>query len=513
MRELVLKKEGDSLKAFLLEKRHLVEYHELSLGFSYAIGDILLGEVVQIVKGLNAAFVNVGLSREGFLHYSDIGEGFFYQRAYLEAIRREKAFPSLSFSETSLPKEGKITDCLSVGDWVLVQIVKEMSDTKGPRLTTQISLTGQGLILLPFSSEIGISQRILDPQQRQRWREILRSFYRFPYGIILRTNGQYLSESDLQEEYERLIEQWEKALEKLLWAAPPAKIMGSDSLLNTLLREQVGPLLQAIYTDSVEVYEEVQEYLRTQSSFLSPSLRLHYRRKGIPFELEKSLRLSLGRTVTLPNGAYIVIEHTEALHVIDVNSGSLPAQVASPEEIILQTNLLAAQEIARQLRLRDIGGIIVVDFIDMKSPAHRQLVYERLCEAMKMDRAKHVILQMSEFGLVQITRQRRRPPVELPETAPCPTCKGSGYLLHPQLPLDRIEVQLQYWSGQFPRSLLELHMHPLLAAYWRAHFYCRGGTWLWGLVPHRWLRMEENIDIPIGRGILYAGGKMIATLE
>ncbi|MCX7606678.1 MAG: Rne/Rng family ribonuclease [Bacteroidia bacterium] len=514
MRELVLTKQGDSLRAFLLEQRHLVEYHEMTGGGAYALGDIFLGEITQVIKGLNAAFVQLGLPREGFLHYSDIGCSLPIQRVYIEALRRGHSPPEqLPLPDSALPKEGSITDYLQPGDWLLVQVVKEMSDTKGPRLSTQLSLTGQALVLLPFSPEIGISQRITDPLQRQRWREELRSFYRPPYGMILRTTGQFLPPQELQIEYEKLISRWETLLKRLSGQRPPYRLSENPSPLVNILQEYLSPPPKVIHTEDEKIYVELQQYLQEHTLPTPPILRLHRKRESLEsfLDLERTSRLLLGRTVTLPNGGYIVIEHTEALHVIDVNSGSLPAQGRPPEEIILQTNLLAAQEIARQLRLRDLGGIIVIDFIDMRSAEHRQRVYERLCEAMKTDRAKHIVLPMSDFGLVQITRQRRRAPTELEEVFSCPTCYGSGKLTHPDILPLRIETQLRYWGSQYPRASLQAKVHPMLLAYWKTR-YPHKDSWIWNLIPHRWLKIEAHAELPLSQALLFIEGHQIATI-
>lgn len=513
MRELFLSKQGETLKAFLVEERQLVEYQVAGEPGSYRLGDIFLGQVTRVIQGLNAAFVQIGLEREGFLHYSDLGWSLPTQRAYLHALRAGQPPPAkLPLAESPPPKEGDIGQFLQPGDWILVQVVKEMSDTKGPRLSAQLSLTGQGLVLLPFSPEVGLSQRILDPALRQQWRERLQTFLRPPYGVILRTQGQHLPLSALQAEYEHLIQKWETLLRRMERRIPPLRLSENSSPLQPLLQDYLSPPPERIHTNDPILHQELQEHLKQIPLPVPPALRLHRARDtNNPFhELERIARTLLGRTVTLPNGGYIVIEHTEALHVIDVNSGSVAAQSISPEEIALQTNLLAAKEIARQLRLRDLGGIIVVDFIDMRSPENRKLVYERLKEAMQTDRAKHAVLPMSEFGLVQITRQRRRPPIELLEAQNCPVCQGTGRVTDTNLFLERIATQLRFWSGKYPRAVLTLRVHPLLLSHWHAPSH--KSPWLWHLLPYRWLRVEADPHLPFGQALLYIEGKLIATL-
>lgn len=515
MRELILTQERDKLRAYVLEHHQLVEYYEVGGEAAYSLGDIFLGRVTQVVRGLNAAFVDIGLAREGFLHYSDLGSGFPLQQAFLRGLRRGQWSPGDQLGHFPPPaREANITDYLQVSDWILVQVVKEMSETKGPRLSAQVGLTGQALVLLPFSTEIGVSHRISDPALRHRWKEHLRQLYRSPYGIVLRTQGQYLSLAEVTAEYERLIQRWEAQLQALLGKNPPCRLIEENTPFSALLQELLSPPPHAIHAVEAELHRKVSSYLQAHSPPVSPQVCLGLRKT--PFtsvvELDRMERQLLGRTVTLPNGGYLVIEHTEALHVIDVNSGSLAAQGKLPEETILQTNLLAAQEVARQLRLRDIGGIIVVDFIDMRQPEHRQLVYERLREAMKADRAKYAVLPMSEFGLVQITRQRRRLPVERPEEHRCPICKGSGRLAYPEKPLDDIRAQICHWGACYPKMPLTLRAHPSLLAYWRS-LYPGTGSWLWNLLPHRWLRIEPSQEVPPLRGLLLdSAGRLLAEV-
>lgn len=515
MRELVLTREEGNLQAYLLEGRTLVEYYETRAASSYALGDVFLGEVTQVVRGLNAVFVNLGLPKEGFLHYSDIGGELRVQQAFLSALRQKKPPPDLSaLPITSLPKDGNIADFLHVGDWVLVQVVKEMSDNKGPRLSTNIGLTGHTLVMLPFSTDIGVSHRVSDPALRHAWREKLRELYRPPYGIILRTNGATASVETVRAEYERLIQRWELFIEELRERVPPVRFSAEDTL-HHLLSDLLSPPPHTIHVSESRLYEQLNRYLHEHPLQQLPVLRLHRRPEQLRnfFDPEQARRTLLGRTVTLPNGGYIVIEHTEAFHVIDVNTGSLPAKMTSVEEVIFQTNLLAAHEIARQLRLRDLGGIIIVDFIDMKSPEHRQRVQERLREAMRSDRAKHTILPMSEIGLVQITRQRRRQPIELPEAYPCPVCHGTGKHAYPPDLLTRIPVILGYWGKKYARIPLVLRVHPLWLSYWSSLYPTRS-NWVWGVLAHRWVWVETDPLMAISSAQLKStSGEILASLE
>lgn len=515
MRELVIVEQGGRLGGLILENRHLVEYHPVQVGASYALGDIFVGVVSRIAEGLNSAFIDIGLAKEGFLHYSDLSSTFLWKRALLDHIRYGKPLPAWEDLPASPSRERPVRELLKVGDWVLVQLEKDMIASKGPRLSAHLSLVGHLVVLVPLSPELGVSTRITNPAVRQRLRELLQGIYRPPYGLIARSQAENASSEAIAADYERLIQEWGRLMEQIKHRAPPFRLTAGISPLQTLLREALSPPVDAIYVENPMLYEELKAYFGNASLEAIPHLRLHRRRESLLeyFELDRILPTLFSRTVTLPNGSYIVIEHTEALHVIDVNSGFSPTQGKSPEEALLQTNLLAAREIARQIRLRDLGGIIVVDFIDLRSPENRQRVWEQLVEAMKGDRAKHHVLPMSEFGLVQITRQRRRgPPASVSPASHCPLCKGQGTLAHPEAALHHLKEALRYHEARYPRKPLRLVVHPLHAAYWRSQYPAQG-QWLWGLLPHRWLLLHEDPhQLPFTAKIYTVGNLLLAEV-
>lgn len=515
MRELVLAEENNKLEAYLLEDRHLVEYYSVSKDNSHVLGDIFLGIVTRVLEGLNSVFVDIGLSKEGFLHYSDIGPAFSWKKAFIELIRYKKPLGAWEELLEESKRSGNIKDLLKVGDWVLVRLEKEMVASKGPRLSMHLSLAGRYLVLTPLSPEKGISMRITDQSERQRLREIVHQLYRPPYGLILRTSAEKASLEEIRGEYQSLIATWEALVERLPLLTPPARLSEPSSPLQSLLREITGPWPEVIHVESPDFYEQLQALLGEASkSEMACHVKLHRRRERLIeyFGLDKVLPLLLGRTVTLPNGGYIVIEHTEALHAIDVNSGSAPTEGKTPEEAILQTNLLAAREVARQIRLRDLGGIIVIDFIDMRRPEYRQKVWEVLREAMKADRAKHHILPMSEFGLVQITRQRRRNPLHLTISNPCPLCQGTGQFASTTQVIHRLEEMLRWHAQRWRRIPLRIRAHPLLGRYWQAIYPCRG-PWLWNLIPHQWALLElDPQQLPFTLQLHTFTGKLIADL-
>ena len=514
MRELIIIEQGGRLDGFLLENRQLVEYHSIPKQASYVLGDIFVGVVSRIAEGLNSAFIDIGLSREGFLHHSDLGSTFLWKKAFMDHLRYGKPLPAWEELPVHPSRDRPIKDLLKVGDWVLVQLEKDMIASKGPRLSSHLSLVGQLIVLVPLSAELGVSTRITNPEARQRLRDIIQKLYRSPYGLIVRSSAENASLDDLAAEYDRLIQEWEGLCQQIGRRNPPFRLTSNASPLQTLLREAFTTPMDAIYVESPALYDELKTHFGQGRAEAIPHLRLHRRRESLLeyFELDRILPTLFSRTVTLPNGSYIVIEHTEALHVIDVNTGSAPTHGKSPEEALLQTNLLAAREIARQIRLRDLGGIIVVDFIDLQGAENRQRVWQQLVDSMKADRAKHTILPMSEFGLVQITRQRRRGPPPSTTHLPCPICKGQGKLPHPESPLHRLEEVLRHHASLFSRKPLRLHIHPLHTAYWRAR-YPSQGPWIWGILPHRWLLLHEDPNQPPFTAKLYtADGRFITEI-
>jgi len=512
LRELVIVEQGGRLDGFLLENRQLVEYYPVPKQASYVLGDIFVGVVSRIAEGLNSAFVDIGLSREGFLHHSDLGSTFLWKKAFIEHVRYGRPLPAWEELPVNPSRDHPIKDLLKVGDWVLVQLEKDMVANKGPRLSSHLSLVGHLLILVPLSAEMGVSTRITNPGARQRLREIIQKLYRPPFGLIARSSAENATLEDIAAEYDRLIREWESLSWQIAHRTPPFRLTNSASPLQALLREAFTPPLDAIYVESQALYNELKTYFSQARPEAIPHLRLHRRRESLLeyFELDRIVPTLFSRTVTLPNGSYIVIEHTEALHVIDVNTGSAPTHGKSPGEALLQTNLLAAREIARQIRLRDLGGIIVVDFIDLPGTENRQRVWQHLVESMKADRARHTVLPMSEFGLVQITRQRRRsPPLSAP-TLPCPVCKGQGTLPYPDFPLHRLEEALRYHASSFTRKPLRLHIHPIHAAYWRTQ-YPSQGPWIWGILPHRWLLLHEDSNQTPFTAKLYTSDGLFIT--
>lgn len=454
----------------LLEDKKLVELNKEKSNPKFAVGDIYLGKVKKLMPGLNAAFVDVGFEKDAFLHYLDLGPQVRSLHKYLDACVNRKG-KSISFQkfkrEKDIDKEGTITDVLVQGQLVMVQIAKEPISTKGPRLTSEISIAGRNLVLMPFHDKVSVSQKIQSAEERNRLKTLIQSIKPQNYGIIVRTVAEGKKVKDLDTELKGLIRKWENAFDNLKGVKPPFLFIGEINRTTAILRDILSVSFNSITVDDEIIYREIKDYINTIAPEKEKIVKIH--KGNVPifehFGIEKQIKSSFGKTVSFKNGAYLIIEHTEALHVIDVNSGNRSKTVSNQESNAFETNLAAAEEIARQLRLRDMGGIIVIDFIDMQTSEHRQKINEKIKEAMENDRAKHSILPLSKFGLMQITRQRVRPEMHVSTTEKCPTCMGTGEISPSILFIDKIENHIASLLEKEKFSNITIRLHPYVAAY------------------------------------------------
>lgn len=473
-KELIIDVGSEDVSIVLLENKELVEIHKEQNNANFSVGDIYLGKVKKIMPALNAAFVDVGYKKDGFVHYLDLGTHFTsFDKLVKSGMKSDKPVHfSQARKEADLPKDGKITDCLQQGQWILVQISKEPISTKGPRLTGEISVASRNMVLMPFSEKASISQKIESVEERKRLKRLMESILPVNFGVIMRTAGQGKRVAELDEELRGLTEHWEACVEKIRPVTAPMLIATEINRATAIVRDMLNASFNSVYVNNVKVATELREYI----SGFAPELEkiVKYYNGNIPifdqFNLTKQIKTGFGRIVSLKSGAYLVIEHTEALHVVDVNSGNRGKKENDQETNALAVNLSAAEEIAKQLRLRDMGGIIVVDFIDMNLPDNRKLLYDKMEELMSQDRAKHHILPLSKFGLMQITRQRVRPEMHIETQESCPTCKGTGKIepsiLFEEILLTRLE---QWMRDKNPKKVL-LHVHPYMAAYLKSGF-------------------------------------------
>ena len=430
--ELFIDVQPKKISIALTEDKRLAEYQEEEQSVSFSVGNVYLGKVRKLMPGLNACFVNVGHERDAFLHYLDMGTQFASYAKYLKQVQsdRKNLYPfEKATPQPELPKDGSVQTFLQQGQEVLVQIVKEPISTKGPRLTCDISFPGRFLVFTPFGDKVSVSTKIKSAAERARLKQIIQSIKPANCGIIVRTVAEGKRASELDAEMKILVTRWEDTLRKVQLAKElPTLVSEETSRAVGMLRDLFNPSFENIYVNSVEVYHEVRDYVSLIAPECVEVVKLYKGKLPIfdNFDITRQIKSGFGRTVSYKHGAYLIIEHTEALHVVDVNSGNRTRNKDSQEANALEVNMGAAEELARQLRLRDMGGIIVVDFIDMKLAEDRQQLYDHMCELMKRDRARHNILPLSKFCLMQITRQRVRPVMDVAVEETCPTCHGTG---------------------------------------------------------------------------------------
>jgi ribonuclease G len=463
---------GDSdVSLALLEDKQLIELNKEKRNVKFSVGDIYLGKVKKIMPGLNAAFINVGYERDAFLHYLDLGAQFRTQnKYYLTALQKQgKVVPVHKFKpEPDIDKDGKITDVLTTGQTVIVQITKEPISTKGPRLASEISLAGRNLVLMPYSDKVSISSKIESVEEKNRLKALVQSIKPRNYGVIVRTVAEGKKVALLDAELKELVQKWESAfLSAKKEIKSPKLFIGEMNRTSTILRDILNVTFNSIHINEPTLAEDIKMYIREIAPEKEKIVKFY---KGtLPifdyFGVNKQIKGLFGKTVSFKHGAYLIIEHTEALHVIDVNSGNRSRQGNNQESNALEVNLEAATEIARQLRLRDMGGIIVVDFIDMQTQENKQLLYDKVKEAMANDRTKHNILPLTKFGLMQITRQRVRPEMNITTNEKCPSCQGTGETKPTILFTDELERGLSFIVDKIKTRKVILNVHPFVASY------------------------------------------------
>ncbi len=469
--DIIVDVQSNEISIALLEDSRLVSLQKEARNLAYAVGDIYLAKVKKLMPGLNVAFVNVGYDKDAFLHYLDLGSQFSSYSEFLsKSLDKNCKTPPEVSGMTLLPdidKHGTIPDRLTQGQELMVQIVKEPISSKGPRLTTEISLTGRYMVLMPFSDKVSISQKIKSPEEKVRLRQLIKSILPKNFGVIIRTSAEGKRVAELNHEMKTLVRYWEEAVAKARTSTAPALIFEEESRIVGVLRDIFSPNFENIHVNDREIYEQIRNYVGLISPERADIVKLYTGEQPIfdHFNITRQIKSSFGKTVSFKSGAYIIIEHTEALHVIDVNSGNRTKASNDQESNALEVNLRAADEIARQLRLRDMGGIIVIDFIDMAKSEHRQALYDHMREIMANDRARHNILPLSKFGLMQITRQRVRPALDIETAETCPSCYGKGTVRPSLLFTDTLKEKLHYLIEDLKVTDFIMYVHPFVDAY------------------------------------------------
>ena len=472
-RELIISVTPTEMTIALCEDKVLVELSKEQTQTGFAVGDIYLGKVRKIMPGLNAAFVNVGHERDAFIHCLDMGSQFPSLQKVVDSYqpgKRGLKLETMKLEPALNPKTEKIANHLKVGQQIMVQIAKEAISTKGPRLTADISLAGRNVVLVPFNSKVFISQKIRSNEDKKRLKRIAASVLPKNYGVIIRTAAANARDADIEQDIMALVDKWHKTLQQIRKNTAPALLMSEMSRANTIIRDSLDGSFSQIIVDDEAMFNNIRSYIRVVDPEREKIVKLY--RGTLPifdnFDISRQIKSLFARYVSLRRGAYLIIEHTEAMNVIDVNSGNRTKAEDNQEQTALDVNLAAAHEIARQMRLRDLGGIVIVDFIDMHKAQNRQLLYEEMTKLMATDKAKHTVLPLSKFGLMQITRQRIRPvPVQDIQDV-CPTCNGTGKI-EPTILLDKkIENQISFLVQDRKRRYVKLVVSPYVAAYLRS---------------------------------------------
>jgi ribonuclease G len=479
-KELIIRSSSEAVDFALLKDGKLIELHKEEEKSNFQVGDIFIAKIRKPVAGLNAAFVNVGFEKDAFLHYHDLGPNLASQLKFIKLVStgKLKDFSLRTFQfEKEIEKDGTIADVLTSNQSVLVQVVKEPISTKGPRLSAELSLAGRFIVLVPFSDRVSVSQKIEEKGEKDRLKKLVQSIKPKGFGVIVRTVAEGKNTAELEKDLQNLLGRWTAMCKKLPTAPHPSKVLGELNRASSILRDVFNDTFSGIHIDDETLYQETKDYVQ-EIAPSKQSIVKFYQSNNTPifekYHIERQIKTSFGKTVSMTKGAYLIIEHTEALHVIDVNSGNRSNKASNQEDTAMEVNMIAAAEIARQLRLRDMGGIIVVDFIDMQNPDNRKVLFDFLRVEMEDDKAKHKILPPSKFGLVQITRQRVRPEVNI-ETREEDPNNGKGEIEAPILIIDRIASDVERLAKT--QQKIVLNVHPFVAAYLKKGFPSLRSKW------------------------------------
>lgn len=498
--ELIISATQDGCRIALLKDKTLVEFHNEEEGSKFSVGDIYLGSVKKVVQGLNAAFIDVGYDKDAFLHYLDLGPQFSSLSKFTKLVRAKKINGGKldKFNtEPDIDKHGKITQQLAKGQLIPVQVVKEPISTKGPRLSCELSLAGRYLVLVPFSNAVSVSKKITSSEERKRLLRLIQSIKPENFGVIIRTVAEGRDVAELDRDLRNMVNTWEEGMARLVTANPRDKVIGEISKTSSLLRDMLNESFDNVHVDDKKIYEDVKAYVHSIAPDKEKIVKL-YTGKAKIFEhygIEKQIKSAFGQTVSLKGGGYLIIEHTEALHVIDVNSGNKSNREENQETTALSVNLEAAKEIARQLRLRDMGGIIVIDFIDMRNPDNKKLIYKTMKDEMAEDKAKSTVLPLSKFGLMQITRERVRPQMNIATKEVCPTCNGTGKITASILVSDLVEKNVEHLLVKQNEKDLVLALHPYLHAYFTKGIISQRIRWYFKY--KRWVTLVMDSSLAV----------------
>lgn len=491
-KELIIDASETGVELALLEGGKLAEIHHQEINNNFTVGDIFIGKIRKMMPGLNAAFVDIGHRKDAFLHYTDLGPKLRtlvkWSSGVISGSINTHRLDNFKYEE-EIVKTGKVDLVLNKRLPILVQILKEPISTKGPRLSCELTLPGRYMVLSPFSDSVSVSKKINSAEERKRLHTLAESIKPKNFGIIIRTAAEGKKVQELHEEVIQLMGKWEEIYKQLKSETPPAKLLSELDKTGSVLRDLLNDGFSRIVVNDKELHNDIRSFLQNVSPDQVNIAQLYTGSKPImdAFGVNRQIKAAFGKTATLSSGVYLIIEKTEAMHVIDVNSGH---KITSNDvdQTLFAVNLEAAEEIARQIRLRDIGGLIVIDFIDMKNLDHRRQLAKAMEDFMKKDRAQHTILPLSKFGLMQITRERARPEITMNTAEQCPSCGGSGKVNATILLTDDIERDLEFIMQSRPKSPLQLRVHPYLESYLKKGCFIRQIRW-W-MKYSKWVRVQ-----------------------
>jgi len=497
--ELIVDARREETRFALLREGKLIELHTEKSSGEFVVGDIYLGRVKKVASSLNASFIDVGYEKDGFLHYLDVGPQFNSLNKFLkETLNKSQKVPDLLYfkPEQDIPKDGKVDQILSHGQPILVQVAKEPISSKGPRLSSEITLAGRYIVLVPFSNKISVSQKIREAAERDRLRDALQSIKPKNFGVIIRTVAQNKKIEELDQDLKNLLDKWKKMFENVKTSTPPTRVLGEIDKASALLRDMLNEDFSKIHINDPEALDSMKAFVSEIAPGKEKIIKAYDGKVNIfeKFGIIKQIKSCFGKKVPLPSGGYLIVEHTEAMHVIDVNSGNRKGAEAQEDNALI-TNMEAAIEIARILRLRDMGGIIAIDFIDMYDKEHNKMLYDSLKESMKSDRAKHNILPPSKFGVVEITRQRVRPETDIKTNESCPTCKGTGEVQASILLVEEIEGHVLSLINDKGTGKFALWVHPYIEAYLKKGLFSKQIKWFFD--TKRWIPIRGVSDMPL----------------
>ena len=498
-RELIVSVTPAEISIALCEDKVLVELNKEQCQTGFSVGDIYLGKVRKIMPGLNAAFVNIGHEKDAFIHYLDLGGQFRSLQKLVASQQPGKRGLRVESMKLEAPveKEGKIGDYLQVGQQIMVQVAKEAISTKGPRLTADISLAGRNVVLVPFSSKVFLSQKIRSAEEKKRLKRIAAAVLPKNFGVIIRTAAMEARDEDIEHDIQTQIDRWRKTVAAIRKHTAPDQLMSEMNRANTIIRDSLNGSFSQIAVDDEAMYNEIRNYIKQIDPEKVKIVKLYKGKVPIfdNFDISKQIKSLFAKYVSLRRGAYLIIEHTEAMNVIDVNSGNRTKAEDNQEQTAMDVNLAAAKEIARQLRLRDLGGIVIIDFIDLHKAQNKQALFDEMVKLMATDKAKHTVLPLTKFGLMQITRQRVRPVAVESVSDVCPTCNGSGKI-EPTVLLDKkIENQISFLTQDRGHKFIKLVVSPYVAAFLRKGFWSLRRRWEWKYKVRLEIAEDQSVGI------------------